>query len=260
MTHKQVRTALYFGSKSHLRSKAAKREILLWAGEVGRVTRSGLFEPFWRVLRSQTTLEGPLHPFLVFGLKTPHNFTPWSFPLLTPKRPLYFRVYHNHAISGMDSRQATTTSECFVPHLTPTAPFSPQTHTINTLFRSAKHIFCAEIYTYTPGADPPETAGSLLTNHITPTLDSNLTPIKKLLELFRTEICRLKPLFLSRDDTHHGQALTTSCAHFVLPSQELTQTLARDTRPSHPPPSNILPLGPPPQDEGPCDHINKIKS
>ena len=84
----------------------------------------------------------------------------------------------------MDSRQATTTPECIVPHSTATAPFSLQPYTINTLFRSAKHIFCAEIYTYTPGANPPETTWSALTNQITPTLVSSLTPIKRLLELF----------------------------------------------------------------------------
>lgn len=292
MTRKQVRTAFYFGSKSHLRSKAAKREILLWAGEVDRVTRSRLFEPFWSVLRSQTTLEGPLHPFLVFGLKTIHNFTPWSFPLLTPKRPLYFQAYYNHAISGMDSRQATTTKpECIVPHSTTAAPFSLQPYTINTLFRSAKHIFCAEIYTYTPGANPPETAGSVLTNHITPRLVSSLTPIKRLLELFlqfyskpltklTREILQIwsrfrTPIIYERKHTiihsHHFQMsrnkrsaktltfLTTSCAHLALPPQTLAPKLASRTRTSPPHPNHTLTLGPPPQEEGPCDYIKKIE-
>lgn len=93
MIETEVRKACFGSNRSHLRSNTVEREILLWAGETDRTSFMDDIAPRRGIRYYLIVLEGPFHPFRVFGLKIKPAIG--RFPLPATSELLYFQALKN---------------------------------------------------------------------------------------------------------------------------------------------------------------------
>ena len=179
MTINEVSLAKYFGSMSLLCSKAAKTEIPLRAGDLGKMVELTNSPRQKGREGYKIILEGPFHTFLVLnilGLK--HNHTSERFPLSTPNSHYTSRLHNPFALTWTPKQDNTHNLTLSGPLCNPHALFYKTHNTkqkrigfLLTTFNKQDiyypHLRTLSVHT--------ETTGTKWTNQILPS-ETHFTP------------------------------------------------------------------------------------